>query len=1079
MAFLTKPLKSLSISGVKGDFLRGFKVDVIQWKSQQGNEVTKKVSLENTRITWQFINLLTGKLHVDKLSIEKLTIANSDQAESETGSISDPDFAPLFLPIPLQLRELVISEFNIVKTSASTAERRSITIVSLRHINGNAFMRGRKISIEELSLSYGDYRIEVEGEVITSSDYVLSLSGHINDVQRELDLEFVATGGVVDISTTLVLEKPQKLEIDLTLFPFEKETLFKGKASVDLLLNESLLSNNDRDFQRAEIVFQGTPERVEFKLDGEIIDGKKSVDGRKNEENSFSVVGVWSNDKVINVTHSSITWLEGELTAVGKIGLDDNYNLKCNAKLVEVQFPGLSDPVTGGLIADITFSEKMGLYWSLENINLRSPDKNNPVLISGHIRGKELLPYNMDLFLGQSENKLIVTGGLTHSEESSNTSQISEIRFSGSIDKSYSFDLACSGRVDDTLEWDIVCGKGLFGLALTHDELQWEFDHPVHIGFSTETARLSVQPFCLHHESTFLCHQSELLYDADSDFSLPIVLSGLPWSWVSSYFPREVSLSGFINGLATLKLATGGEFEVEGSLNSANAHVFVSQNELAQKDPKSDVGIGDADHQNDTQNNDDQEEKGVLDIAVERVTALGYWSREQSKAEFSLITRDRGEVQGKVSLDPVGRVLGEIGVSEFDMESLEVFLDLGDHIDGVLQADLRLTGNLPVPRIEGEFSVEDGQYQSSLFPVVANDIRIKGQFRKSMANFAGTFVTPEGGAELRGKFDWSQPQWISELNLSAEQLLIRPNKNSRVWVRPSITVKATPLKIDINGELVVPKARIEIKNIPVVAASRSSDVVELDSVASDSSWQYTTKLNVSLGDDVEFKGFGLEGALTGQVDLMQSDQIPLSALGGIQLQGGKYTAFGQKLTVRQGDLIFAGQLDNPNIQVDAIRNDIVDDNVVVGLKVTGRASSPSITLFSEPGMSEEDRLSYLLTGRLPSDEDSEDTNSSSKMMLSQAAIGLSISQSEGIISKAAGKMGVDSFQIGASAGEEGVEEVRLSGKVNDRLYVQYGLGVFDKLNSILLRYQVKQGLYLEAVSGKVNSLDLMFTFDRD
>jgi len=130
-------------------------------------------------------------------------------------------------------------------------------------------------------------------------------------------------------------------------------------------------------------------------------------------------------------------------------------------------------------------------------------------------------------------------------------------------------------------------------------------------------------------------------------------------------------------------------------------------------------------------------------------------------------------------------------------------------------------------------------------------------------------------------------------------------------------------------------------------------------------------------------------------------------------------------------------------------------------------------------MSEQNRLSYLLTGKLPSDAEGGSKIPDSKTMLSQAAIGLSISQSEGTLSKAAGKLGVDNFQVGASAGEEGVEEVRLSGRINEKLYVQYGLGVFDKLNSIMLRYQVKQGLYLEAMSGKVNSLDLMFSFDRD
>lgn len=41
-----------------------------------------------------------------------------------------------------------------------------------------------------------------------------------------------------------------------------------------------------------------------------------------------------------------------------------------------------------------------------------------------------------------------------------------------------------------------------------------------------------------------------------------------------------------------------------------------------------------------------------------------------------------------------------------------------------------------------------------------------------------------------------------------------------------------------------------------------------------------------------------------------------------------------------------------------------NSNIVAGVKVVCIATSPKVTVFSEPAMSQDQALSYLLTGRL-------------------------------------------------------------------------------------------------------------------
>ncbi|MFX4335948.1 translocation/assembly module TamB domain-containing protein, partial [Acinetobacter baumannii] len=89
---------------------------------------------------------------------------------------------------------------------------------------------------------------------------------------------------------------------------------------------------------------------------------------------------------------------------------------------------------------------------------------------------------------------------------------------------------------------------------------------------------------------------------------------------------------------------------------------------------------------------------------------------------------------------------------------------------------------------------------------------------------------------------------------------------------------------------------------------------------------------------------------------------------------------GQRLTIRRARLFFAGPIDQPYLDIEAIRR--VDD-VVAGLRLTGSAEQPTSAVFSEPAMSQEQALSYLVLGRPMST--GEDSN-----MLGEAALALGL-----------------------------------------------------------------------------------------
>ena len=73
-------------------------------------------------------------------------------------------------------------------------------------------------------------------------------------------------------------------------------------------------------------------------------------------------------------------------------------------------------------------------------------------------------------------------------------------------------------------------------------------------------------------------------------------------------------------------------------------------------------------------------------------------------------------------------------------------------------------------------------------------------------------------------------------------------------------------------------------------------------------------------------------------------------------------------------------------------------------------------------------------------------------------------------------LGIDNFSLSAwGTGED--TQILLSGRINDRLLVRYGVGIFNENNSLYLRYDLDDKLYLETTQGLESAVDLFYSFD--
>lgn len=132
-----------------------------------------------------------------------------------------------------------------------------------------------------------------------------------------------------------------------------------------------------------------------------------------------------------------------------------------------------------------------------------------------------------------------------------------------------------------------------------------------------------------------------------------------------------------------------------------------------------------------------------------------------------------------------------------------------------------------------------------------------------------------------------------------------------------------------------------------------------------------------------------------------------------------------------------------------------------------------IDIFSDPSMPQQNALSYILRGK---DIDSESGDNSSAM--TTALISMGLAQSSQLVGDVGKAFGVQDLAVD-TAGSGDDSQVTISGYIAPGLQVKYGVGIFNSLGEFTVRYRLMTDLYVEAISGLHNAVDLLYQFEFD
>lgn len=337
------------------------------------------------------------------------------------------------------------------------------------------------------------------------------------------------------------------------------------------------------------------------------------------------------------------------------------------------------------------------------------------------------------------------------------------------------------------------------------------------------------------------------------------------------------------------------------------------------------------------------------------------------------------------------------------------------------------------------------------------------------ARIVGKAPTEPGRLAVSGEADIQRRRVRLEATLAQVPVSQRPDR----WV-----VASGNARLEHDDAMLRLGARLaaDLGFIAEIAAGRpklSDDVVVLGrETPKPRTLRIETDVGLDLGERFHLRAAGLAARLEGTLRVRGGNAAPLAATGRIETRDGRFEAYGQRLTVERGIVNFQGPIEDPGLNVLALRK---GPPVEAGVSVTGTVQRPVVRLVSEPPLPDAEKLSWIVLGR-PADASGADAS-----LLLAAAGAILGGEGEGLTTQIAQTLGLDEISLRqAPEGDTLAGQILTVGKrLSDRIWLAHEHGLTTGTGVLKLTYMLTQRLSLVTRTGEDNAMDLLFNLRFD
>lgn len=493
---------------------------------------------------------------------------------------------------------------------------------------------------------------------------------------------------------------------------------------------------------------------------------------------------------------------------------------------------------------------------------------------------------------------------------------------------------------------------------------------------------------------------------------------------------------------------------------------------------------------------------GIREVRVNLQARDGVWTLSElmeGRALGKLVGRQVVKAEDPLHLPQGSDALrGELDLTIDNLRPWGTWIPAGWRVSGKVMAEAELTGTLGAPRYSGQVlgenlgagqalmgvNLSDGKLQMSLL----GDLVVLQHF-EARGGAAGGLITAQGQATFG-----DLPQ--ARLSLTAERFPLLQRVDRRLMVSGVVNAALGTDMMEATGQVRVDEGLIDISKSSAPTVGDDVTVINRpanarpvgasngngngngssDGPRREPKRKLMANLDVDLGHNLRIKGMGLDAILAGVLKVTTPSNRP-SLYGTVRVEKGTYAAYGQKLLVDRGTVAFTGAVENPRLDILAMRAQSPtarNSDVKVGVAITGTAQDPRIRLYSDPSMTETEKLSWLVLGRAPTGLGGADIG-----LLQTAAVALLAGEDASPSDNLIGLLGLDEFSVRQTDGSVRETVINVGKQVSRNWYVGYEHNLNATGGNWQLIYTLARRFTLRLQAGADNAADLIWSWRWD
>jgi translocation and assembly module TamB len=232
---------------------------------------------------------------------------------------------------------------------------------------------------------------------------------------------------------------------------------------------------------------------------------------------------------------------------------------------------------------------------------------------------------------------------------------------------------------------------------------------------------------------------------------------------------------------------------------------------------------------------------------------------------------------------------GELHAHTAELSFLGLYFPDIDRAAGRLQADVELSGWAGEPIVNGLVKITDGELDLYQVNLSMRNTSIEARLTDNGLEFNGSARLGDGTAQARGRLTWKSSQPFGRFTLTGNNLRVADVPEAQIYASPNLEFRVEGRRIDVTGTVNVPQARIVPADLTNAVRPSSDEIIVSELTGPSQRSEVGSNITLTLGDRVEVDMLGLNGRLTGSINLRSGyDQIT-RATGELNVEDGNYT----------------------------------------------------------------------------------------------------------------------------------------------------------------------------------------------